>query len=318
MTVSEVGRRRPVHMAAVVPLGSEPPSGKAMTYMNGPRRGFNTPAARHLSPISGRAGPVGHTGWVLDLDPDLGSRISGPEWESARQACRANLVHVPAGRWDLPAGAGTDLDDIIGLLLVGGLLAREHALADRRSLELLSRGDVLLLPVGSSGAAVPSGATTLTALNQATLMVLGGAFLAAAARWPSLLANMNRRLEAQRARLVAQSLAMHLPRAAHRVLMTLWLLGDSCGRVTPQGIVLPLDFTHDVLGQLAAARRPTVTLALGELQATGCVVRDDNGHLILTAEAQREVLAISERNDGQSIGHSVALRRLHAPVAPHA
>jgi CRP-like cAMP-binding protein len=265
--------------------------------------------------VTVQARPLGKTCLVLDLDPDLGSKVSKREWESARQVCRATLVHVPAGRWNLSAGIGSDLDEILGLVLVTGVLAREHALADRRSLELLSRGDVLLLPVPDSEAPVPGGRESLTALSQATLIVLGGAFLRAAARWPSLLANVNRRLDAQRARLTVQGLAMHLPRAADRVLLTLWLLADSCGRVTPRGIVVPLDFTHEVLAHLTAARRPTVTLALGELQSTGCVARDDGGHLILTERARREVLAIFETDGGPAIGDSLSLRTLRSQVS---
>jgi hypothetical protein len=265
--------------------------------------------------VTVQARPLGNTCLVLDQDPDLGSQISKREWETARQACRATLVHVPAGRWNVPAEADNDLDEIVGLVLVTGVLAREHALADRRSLELLCRGDVLLPPVPDEEAPLPGGRESLTALSQATLMVLGAAFLRAAARWPSLLANVNRRLDAQRARLTVQGLAMHLPRAADRVLLTLWLLADSCGRVTPRGIVLPLDFTHEILGHLTAARRPTVTLALGELQSTGCLARDDSGHLILTDRARNEVLAIFETDGGPAIGDSLSLRTLRTQMS---
>jgi CRP-like cAMP-binding protein len=247
---------------------------------------------------------------VLELDPDLGSDIGEHDWESARRACRAQLVHVPPGRWDLPAEASHGLGDITALVLVRGVLAREHALAEHRSLELLCGGDVLLLPAPISGAPVPSGHTSLTALSQATLMVLGGTFLAAAGRWPSLLATISRRLEAQRARLAVQGLAIHLPRAADRVLLTLWLLADACGRVSTEGIIIPLDLTHDVIGQLTAARRPTVTLALGELQSSGCLRRDARGHLVLTDRAQQEVMTISGTEDGGPIGPNIRLREL--------
>jgi hypothetical protein len=73
----------------------------------------------------------------------------------------------------------------------------------------------------------------VTALDPSELIVLSKPFIHAAARWPSLLTNLHRRLEAQRQRLAIQGLAVHLPRAEDRVLLTLWILAHRCGRVTP-------------------------------------------------------------------------------------
>lgn len=50
-----------------------------------------------------------------------------------------------------------------------------------------------------------------------------------------------------------QGLAAHLPRVEDRLLLTLWMLAERCGRVTPEGIVLPLALSHEALGRLAAA-----------------------------------------------------------------
>ena len=54
----------------------------------------------------------------------------------------------------------------------------------------------------------------------------------------------------------------------------MWLLAESWGRVTQAGIRLPLGLTHDVLGALVGARRPTVTLALRELTERGAILID--------------------------------------------
>lgn len=53
----------------------------------------------------------------------------------------------------------------------------------------------------------------------------------------------------------------------------LWHLADRWGRVTPDGVIVPLKLTHEALGRLVGAQRPTVTLALGELVASGRVTR---------------------------------------------
>jgi hypothetical protein len=248
------------------------------------------------------------TGLVLDLDPDLGAGIDAREWEAARHGCRAHLVRVAAGRWESPLTTLSRRNGAFALVVTAGVLTRESALTDHRSLELLGRGDVLVPPAHPPAPLLSSGDVKLTALSPVTLMVLARSFLRTAARWPSLMVNLQQRLETQRERLAVQGLAMHLPRAEHRVLLMLWLLAQSCGRVTPRGVVLPLEFTHDTLGHLAAARRPTVTLAISALESAGCVIRPDDGLLILTEAAEREVRAITSPRDGAAVGQSIALR----------
>jgi CRP-like cAMP-binding protein len=264
--------------------------------------------------LTAHSGPPERVGSVLDLDPDLGAGIEQGEWQTARQASRTNLVRVPAGQWRPLAATSSDSDGILGLVLVAGVIARESALGEHRSLELLCSGDVLLLPQGASDVPIETGGVILTALCDVTLMLLGRTFLSAAARWPSLIANVHRRLEAQRQRYATQALAMHLPRSEHRVLLTLWLMAQRCGRVTPDGTVLPLEFTHECLSQMTAARRPTVTLALGSLEAQGCLLRTEEGHLVLTAQAEREVAAVAAKHHSAPIGQAMklALKR-HPP-----
>ncbi len=242
---------------------------------------------------------------MLDLDPDLARGLDEAELQTARQECRVHVRRLSAGELRLPDGARAGAGDVLGLIVIAGVLARESALGHHRSLELLCPGDVLLAPDGASEVPLQTGGVILTALCETSVMVLGPGFASAAARWPSLLANVHQRLEAQRERLAVQGLAMHLPRSEHRVLLTLWLLADRCGRVTPEGIVLPLDFTHDCLSQMTAARRPTVTLALRALEASGCLARTEEGHLILTELAAHEVAAVTEADRGAPIGRSV-------------
>jgi CRP/FNR family transcriptional regulator, cyclic AMP receptor protein len=232
---------------------------------------------------------------VLELDPDLGAGVQPEDWEAARQACRGDLLSVPQGRWRLPEAAG-DRDDILGLVIVEGLLCREVSLQGRHMLELLGRGDVLQLPVLASRPGL-GGRIELTAVTDVGLVVLGKSFIHAAARWPSLLAAVTRRLETQRENLAIQALIAHLPRAEQRLLMTLWHLAERFGRVTPQGTVLPLPFGHEVLGQLIGARRPTATLALGALAAQDVVRRLEDGSWLLTAAAARRIEAILPTSD---------------------
>jgi hypothetical protein len=81
---------------------------------------------------------------------------------------------------------------------------------------------------------------------------------------------------------VAIQLAIcQLPRVEERLMALLWWLAEVWGHVTSVGTIVPLTMTHDVLGALVGARRPTVTLALGELVDRGAIARQDHGWLLL-------------------------------------
>lgn len=275
-------------------------------------------AARKLDPPAASASRTALTGWIrgtpntvslLDIEPDLGRGIDPQEWELARQSTRATLTRVDRRERGLLTGAGAT-GDIIGLIVNAGMISREIALGEHVAFELLAPGDVLL-PLAPDDLDL-GGRVVLTALHPAELIVLSKPFMQAAARWPSLLTNLHRRLEAQRRRLAVQGLAAHLPRVEDRLLLTLWILAERCGRVTPEGIVVPLSLSHEALGRLAAARRPTITLALRTLESTGCVQRGRDGHLTLGPAAHRKVGELTHASISRApIGPSVALHETH-------
>jgi CRP-like cAMP-binding protein len=70
------------------------------------------------------------------------------------------------------------------------------------------------------------------------------------------------------------------PHLEERLLLLLWELADRYGTVRRDGVHVPLPVTHQVLSELAAARRPSVSGALGRLAATGALVRVDDGWLL--------------------------------------
>jgi hypothetical protein len=86
----------------------------------------------------------------------------------------------------------------------------------------------------------------------------------------------------ERSRSLAVNMAIvQQPRAHVRVHMMLWHLADRWGYVCPEGTMLPLRLTHDVLANLVAARRPTVSSALAQLTRSGLVRPGRNGWLLL-------------------------------------
>jgi Crp-like helix-turn-helix domain len=73
-----------------------------------------------------------------------------------------------------------------------------------------------------------------------------------------------------------------LPRVEQRLLALFWQLADRWGVVRPEGIVIRLQLTHQFLGHLIAAKRPTVSLALAGLAADELLTRDDAAHWTLS------------------------------------
>jgi hypothetical protein len=118
------------------------------------------------------------------------------------------------------------------------------------------------------------------------MALIGQQFLRASARWPKLYSNLIGRFADQNEQLATQLALCQLPRVEDRLLGMLWLLAESWGKVTSAGTLLPLHFTHEALGAMVGARRPTVTLALGELADSGAVVQRDGGWLLLQPPKQ--------------------------------
>jgi hypothetical protein len=48
--------------------------------------------------------------------------------------------------------------------------------------------------------------------------------------------------------------------------MLLWYLAERWGRVTPEGVIVPLRLTHETLARLVGAQRPSVTTAIRQLE----------------------------------------------------
>jgi CRP-like cAMP-binding protein len=90
----------------------------------------------------------------------------------------------------------------------------------------------------------------------------------------------------QRARYLSLTEAvMHLPRAHPRLLILFLLLAERWGKVGPDGVRVSLPLTHEVLGMLIGAQRPTVTIALQRLARAGLLTRERTDCWLLTNAA---------------------------------
>jgi CRP-like cAMP-binding protein len=215
---------------------------------------------------------------LLQADPELGNFLDTDERAAAQS------VVLPA--WTVRRG-GFDVGELLteagafAAIVLDGMLVRSVRLGNGPALRVLGPGDVL----GRSGRSVPIWVaySEWMATAATALALLDDHFLVAARRWPRLVAGLDARFVEQTDRVMTQLAICQLPRVEDRVLAMLWLLAESWGHVTAVGTTVPLKLTHEALGGLVGARRPTVTLAVGELTDRGAVVRQDAGWLLLEA-----------------------------------
>jgi CRP-like cAMP-binding protein len=118
-------------------------------------------------------------------------------------------------------------------------------------------------------------------LEPARIAVLDGRFARVACRYPGLVAQLLGRT-LRRSRWLAILLTISsMPRVDARVQALFWHLADRWGHVTLDGVVVPVRLTHEMIGRLVGAHRPSVTTALSELTRTDRVRRLPHGWLLL-------------------------------------
>jgi CRP-like cAMP-binding protein len=121
-------------------------------------------------------------------------------------------------------------------------------------------------------------------LHDAQVALLDGRATAVIGRWPELTAAIGGRL-LRRARSLAYLMAaQHFVRVEDRLLAALWHLASMWGKVTPQGTVVPFRLTHEMLGNLIGAQRPTTTTAVRSLTERGRLLRDARHYYVLLGD----------------------------------
>jgi CRP-like cAMP-binding protein len=217
----------------------------------------------------------------VEEDPDLVRNAEPAVFESLRADTMAPTFTLDQG----PAGGMSEIPaPTFGFFVLNGLLSRGVVIQGRRSAELLGPGDVLR-PRASEGLdpSVPF-EVTWEALEPVRLAVLDQDFAERASRRPEVIAALMDRVM-RRAHSLGFHLAVsHLKLVEMRLLVILWYYADRWGRVTPEGVVLPLRMTHSLLARIVGARRPSVSTALGRLQDRGLVDRTEAGHWVLRGQ----------------------------------
>jgi CRP/FNR family transcriptional regulator, cyclic AMP receptor protein len=218
------------------------------------------------------------------LDHDAGLRRALPESERmrARQHAVAAVADLPPGPWDAHASPFARAE--LGLLVLDGLIIRDVSVSGATCGELIGPC-TLLRPCDDRGAEAPMRHdVSWQVLAPARVAVLDAHFLQVAAHWPPLItALLSRAIE--RVHDLAVLVSIHnLKRVDDRLLAYFWQLADRYGRVTADGVIVPLPLTHRQLALLVGAQRPSVTSALGALAERGELHRDEHGQWLLAGE----------------------------------
>lgn len=213
---------------------------------------------------------------LADLDQDLLWPLTEAEQEETK---RVSLPVVAVSERTPDLGMLLRSANAFGAIVLEGMLQHHMRISEQPGLRLLGPGDIAA--AGAAPSPMVLAGSDWRATARTRIVLLGEEFLVAVKRWPGLVASLQVRMAEQIERLSTQLAICQQPRVEDRVLAMLWLLAETWGRVTPTGTTLPLSLTHEALGALVGARRPTVTLALGGLAERGAVVHQDRGWLLL-------------------------------------
>jgi CRP/FNR family transcriptional regulator, cyclic AMP receptor protein len=216
---------------------------------------------------------VSSVGLATVLPAILGS-VPAADHELAERTLIVPLV--TARDVDLAEVIGAQIPGAFDFLVVDGVVLKETSLAGRSALELLGSGDVLAPPLTTVRQLESRAVSRYLAHGLVSLGAIEAHFRESARRWPGIADYLHDRLGRQTHRASMHLAMLHLPRIEDRLLALFADLGERFGRVTSDGVVIDLPLSHEIIGGLAGSRRPTVTLALKRLAASGLLERLDD------------------------------------------
>jgi CRP-like cAMP-binding protein len=201
---------------------------------------------------------------LLDEDPELGIGVPVAERALAARVCEARVITVAHGPWRPPPHA-SERSGHLGFLVLGGVVARRVMTASRPSCELLGEGD-LIRPWGRAYG-LPSSSETVTwsVLAEAELASLDARLAERMRRWPQITEMLLERCMTRNDALARQLAILSAHPVERRLLLLLWHLAQRWGRVSTDGVRLPLPLTHGLLAEMIGVRRPSLSTAVGHL-----------------------------------------------------
>jgi len=205
---------------------------------------------------------------LLDVEPAFAA-VLPPEDGAARRMLQLRTLRLARGAWDAPEGIGR----VLALLVVDGLVLREHG--ERGTVSLVGPGDL------ADVRRLADGSERWKVVRPATVAVVDARLLLAGRQWPRLFAALTHRLFDLAGEQATLNAMLGLPRVENRLMVLFDHYAERWGHPVDGGRVLDLPLTHELLGRLVGARRPTVSLALALLAEQGRVRRDADGVWLL-------------------------------------
>ena len=251
---------------------------------------------------------------LLDLEPELGQLLSADRLAAARAEITVGVHWIEAGPWPLKAMSSSTHH--LGLLVLDGVVASDVTLENVISTELVGAGDVLRPWSIDGPERMLAAEETWMVLADCRVALLDQRAAAALARYPEIYVVLVERVDRRARRLARTQAIAQLTRVDRRVLAMLRLLAERWGRMTADGVLIPLNISHRLLGQLIGARRPTVSTAVSDLTRQGCLERRADGAWVLHPDYADEPAPVerlmSRRpllTDGASNGSDASTRQ---------
>lgn len=225
---------------------------------------------------------------ILDVVEEHETGLEASDLAAAREHAHVRAVRLdgPCGPRALNGAMGPN-----GALVLEGFLLRETAVDEHPSAELIGPGDVLL------DHRQPSGLLPYTAswrlLADVRLAVLDGELTTRLKDWPGIERALLKRASERAERSSAERAMLAVPSIELRIVLFLWHYAARWGRVTTEGLLVPIEMTHETLGLLVGARRPTVTKAVSRLRARGALDQRANRAWLLRARDSEDLARLA-------------------------
>jgi hypothetical protein len=213
---------------------------------------------------------------LLEADAELGALLDPESFARARASLSTSWAPLTTGPWQVgrlrqasPANGG--------LLVLSGVVAREVVVAGDVSSELLGAGDLIRPWSTQADTQLLDADVRWNVLASGRVALLDSSFMARAAGFPGVTAMLMERIESRARRLATVKAIAQLTRVDERLVAVIRHFCERWGRVTGEGVLLPLCLSHRMLGELVGARRPSVSTAAAALEKADRLIRRPDG-----------------------------------------
>lgn len=234
-------------------------------------------------PIAGQGATATEMVRVLLEDPDLGRHLTPGAFPLASSAAVAPLLAFPKATKNSLVPQPEEHGHL-GLLVLDGLIARHVSFEQIGATEFLGTGDVLRPWRTADGSAIFSG-MRWEILTPTRLAVLDREFANRIRPWPELIAALLDRATDRINSQLLQAALRQARRVEDRVVLALWHFAGRWGQVAPEGRIVKLPITGEVLANVVGARRQSVSSALTSLSQSGAIHRRPDGSWLLYSRA---------------------------------